>query len=72
MSTVAEIESKALALSERDRAMLASSLLQSLPSVLDEEDEGLAEALRREAEMDADPSVVMTHAEFLSALRRET
>lgn len=63
MVIVGELATQLLALSERDRANLASVLLSSLPpSVV--EDDGVEEALRREAEMEADPSLRMTLAEF--------
>jgi len=55
--TVAEIEKLASDLSESDRAVLAAHLLRSLPSVLDDEDEGISEALRRDAELEANPSL---------------
>lgn len=45
-------------LTDSDRARLAERLLQSLPPALsDEDEEELAEALARDAEMDADPSI---------------
>ncbi len=45
---------------DKERAGLASRLLRSLPSVVFDEDEGVAEALRRDAELDADPAQAMT------------
>ncbi len=56
MATIIEIEKLALDLPERQRATLAANLLESLPAVLSDEDEGIAEALRRDTEMAADPS----------------
>jgi putative addiction module component (TIGR02574 family) len=56
MSTIFEVEKLALNLPEQERAKLAANLLNSLPGILSDEDEGVAEALRRDAEMDADPS----------------
>ena len=56
MATITEIEKLALDLPDRERAVLAVHLIRSLPSVLHDEDDGIAEALRREAELDADPS----------------
>jgi putative addiction module component (TIGR02574 family) len=56
VATIAEIEKLALDLPESQRAVLAAHLLGSLPSVLHDEDEGIAEALRRDAEFDANPS----------------
>jgi putative addiction module component (TIGR02574 family) len=60
MATIAEVEKLAFDLPDSDRALLAAHLLQSLPSVLDDEDEGIAEALRRDAELDADPGAGIT------------
>jgi putative addiction module component (TIGR02574 family) len=55
MATIVEIEKLALTLPEKERATLAANLLESLPGVLSDKDEGLAEALRRDAEIDANP-----------------
>lgn len=60
MSTITEIEKLALDLPETDRAVLAAHLLDSLPSVLHDVDDGVAEALRRDAEMDAAPTTGMS------------
>ncbi|HUF40795.1 MAG TPA: addiction module protein [Verrucomicrobiae bacterium] len=57
MATIAEIEKLAQDLSENDRAVLAAHLLGSLPPVLHDEDEGIAEALRRDAELEANSTV---------------
>ncbi len=51
-----EVENLALDLSERERAVLAARLLNSLPPILHDQDDGIAEALRRDAELDADSS----------------
>lgn len=56
MATITEVEKLALDLPEVQRALLAAHLLGSLPSVLHDEDAGIAEALRRDAELDANPS----------------
>ena len=56
MATIVEIEKLALNLPEKERATLAANLLESLPGVLSDEDEGVAEALRRDAEIDANPN----------------
>jgi hypothetical protein len=55
MATIAEVEKLALNLPESQRAILAAHLLGSLPSVLHDEDEGIDEALRRDAELEANP-----------------
>ena len=57
MSTIAEVEKLALDLPDSQRAVLAAHLLQSLPPVLHDEDGGIAEALRRDAEFDANPDL---------------
>jgi Putative addiction module component len=54
--TITDVEKLALDLPENQRAALAAHLLESLPRVLHDEDEGLAEAVRRDAELDAKPS----------------
>lgn len=58
--SVDQIASQALRLPEKERASLASRLLRSLPPVAFDDDEGVAEALRRDAELDADPTQAMT------------
>ena len=68
---LAEIENLVCQLPESDRAKLAAGLLDSLPGILVEEDDGLAEALRRSEEMDRDPSLCLNHVEFLKAVGRE-
>jgi putative addiction module component (TIGR02574 family) len=74
MSTsVAEIEKLAMNLGESDRARLASRLFHSLPPVAFDEDGGVAEARRRDREMDRDPSRGMSVEELdeLIANRRK-
>ena len=56
MPTITEIEKLVFDLPETQRAVLAAHLLRSLPSVLHDADDGVAEALRRDAELDADPN----------------
>lgn len=68
MATIFEVEKLALNLSEQERAKLAANLLDSLPGVLSDEDEGLAEALRRDAEMDADPGQGISLAQLDSQI----
>lgn len=53
--TILEIQKLALTLPERQRATLAANLLDSLSGVLSDEDEGIAEAMRRDTELDANP-----------------
>lgn len=68
MATLAEIEPLALNLPESQRARLAADLLDSLPGVLVDDDDGLAEALRRSDEMDRDPAASLSHDQFLKAV----
>ena len=64
MTTLATVERLALELPERQRATLAVHILDSLPGLFSEKDEGLAEAQRRDLEMDTNPSVSMSFEEF--------
>jgi hypothetical protein len=56
MTTVADVEKLALELPETQRAILAAHLLESLPSVLQDDEDGIAEALARDATQDQDPA----------------
>ncbi len=64
MATIVEIEKLALSLPEKERATLATNLLESLPPVLFDEDEGVAEALRRDAEIDSNPDQIISLAQL--------
>lgn len=70
MVTLAELEEQALRLPEDQRAALAAHLLDSLPAILHDDDGGLAEAMRRDAELDEDPSAGMSLEEFKAAFGR--
>ena len=70
MRTFIDLEPEVMQLPESDRAMLAAQLLGSLPAVLADEDEGVAEALRRDADLESDPSKAMTLDELRRALQR--
>ncbi|CAN5267034.1 hypothetical protein BH20ACI2_BH20ACI2_04970 [soil metagenome] len=63
MSVSSEAEKLALSLSVNERAKLADNLLMSLPDDFIDEYE-LEEALRRDHEMDEDPTKVISHEEF--------
>jgi hypothetical protein len=60
MAMVAEVEKLAFDLPDSQRAVLAGHLLRSLPSVLHDEDAGIAEALRCDAEFEANPGLGIT------------
>jgi hypothetical protein len=64
MTTLAAVENLALELPEQERATLAMLILESLPGLFSEPDGGLSEAMRRDAEMDANPSLGLTIEEF--------
>ena len=73
MVTITEVEKLAFDLPDSQRAVLAARLLRSLPSLLHDEDEGIAEALRRDAEFDANPDLGITLEQLdqqISARRR--
>jgi putative addiction module component (TIGR02574 family) len=70
MATMTEVENLALDLSERERALLAAHLLDSLPPVLRDEDDGIAEALRRDADLDADPNLGMSLEQLDQQIKR--
>lgn len=69
MSTIFEVEKLALDLTEQERATLAANLLNSLPGILSDEDEGIADALRRDAEIETDPAQAISLAELDSQIR---
>ncbi len=64
MMSIAEVEKLALHLPDSQRADLALHLLSSLPPFLHDDDEGIAEALRRDAELDANPELGITMEEL--------
>ncbi len=69
MATIFEVEKLALNLPEPERAKLAANLLDSLPGVLSDEDEGIAEALKRDAEIDSDPNQGISLAQLESQIK---
>ena len=64
MVTLTELEEQVLQLPEDQRAFLAAQLFESLPAILHDEDAGVAEAMRRDAELDRDPTSAMSLEEF--------
>jgi len=69
MATIFEIEKLALNLPEQERATLAANLLNSLPGVLSDEDEGVAEALRRDGEINENPDQAISLAQLDSQIQ---
>jgi len=64
MATNVEVEKLALDLPEAQRAILAARLLRSLPAVLREHDDGVAEALSRDSDFEANPSLGLSQKEL--------
>ena len=69
MKTLSGLEPQVMQLPESDRAVLAAHMLSSLPAVLADDDEGVAEALRRDAELDRDAGAVMTVEELRRSVK---
>lgn len=65
-----ELQREALELPEKDRATLAAELLSSLPAVLVDDDDGVAEAKRRARELDEDPAAGCSWEEIKRSLGR--
>tara|TARA_R110002049_G_scaffold15246_4_gene62608 strand:+ start:1377 stop:1586 length:210 start_codon:yes stop_codon:yes gene_type:complete len=65
-----EIEACAMKLPDSEKAVLAADLLCSLPAVLSDEDEGVAEARRRSHELAGDPSIGCSWEEIRRDLGR--
>lgn len=57
MASISEVEKLAFDLTHSQRALLAAHLLRSLPSVFHDEDEGIVEALQRDAEFNENPNM---------------
>jgi hypothetical protein len=70
MPTLVELEEQLLQLPEDQRAFLAAQLLESLPAILHDDDAGVAEAMRRDAELDRDPSSGLSLDEFKKSFER--
>jgi putative addiction module component (TIGR02574 family) len=63
-----QLQKLALELPEQQRVRLIASLLDSLPGVLIDQDEGAAEALRRDSEMDAQPQQALSLEDLDAAI----
>lgn len=69
--SVAEVEKLAFDLSERERAVLAANLLHSLPAVMGDDDEGVAEALRRDAELNSGAAKAISLEELDNRIKNQ-
>ncbi len=70
MARIQEIQQQAISLSVSEKARLAADLLEGLPPILDDDDEGVAEARRRDEEMDKDPAATITWEQLRRGLGR--
>lgn len=70
MNALAQLQAQIMTLPDGDRAELASYILESLPAIYAEDDDGDAEAMRRDTEMDHDPSASLTLEEFKRAAKQ--
>ena len=68
MTRLQQLEQQAGQLPEAERAALVTRLLASLPPVLADADGGVAEAARRDAELDASPTSGLTDQQFRAAI----
>lgn len=71
MSVIADAEELALSLPESDRAKLAAKLLRSLRPILDDGDEGIAEAIRRDREVTENPALGLSVEEVDRRIREQ-
>lgn len=56
-------------LPDKQRAQLVANLLASLPGVLVDQDDGVAEAMRRDAELEAGTEHALSLEDFDAAIR---
>ena len=70
MATILDIEKLAFDLPEKERARLAANLLDSLTAVLSDDDEGILEAARRDAEIEARPYEALSLSELDSEIQK--
>lgn len=71
MTRIQMLKKEAMGLTDSERATLASELLYSLPATLSDEDEGVAEALRRDAELSSNSSTGISWNEIKKELGRD-
>ena len=69
MSTVNDIVHAAMGLGRSERTAIAMMMLDSLPDDAEEPEDILAEALRRDAEMEAGLVKPLTYEEFMAGIQ---
>jgi hypothetical protein len=71
MPTVVEAEKILLGLPDSDRAKFAEKLIASLPGpFIDDDDDGIEEALRRSKEMDENPEMSISMGQLDEMIRK--
>ena len=70
MTRVQEIRQRASTLTNKEKAKLAADLLESIPAVLDDDDGGVTEARRRDAELEDNTVEAITWDQLRRGLRR--
>ena len=70
MTKLRQLEAASLKLSDSDRATLASHILATLPPVLADHDNGLAEARRRDRDLEQNPDSALTWTQLKRKLGR--
>lgn len=73
MPTMTQVSKLAMELSEKDRGRLAGKLIASLRSNLADDDDEIAEAVRRQKEWEANPEMLITieqHEELMARRRK--
>lgn len=71
MTRIQALKAEPMGLTDTERAALASDLLDSLPATLSDEDEGVSEALRRDADLSSNPSSGISWNGLKTELGRE-
>ena len=64
MSVISEVEERALSLTTKERGELITKLLRSLPEFPSDEDDGVAEALRRREQLREHPEIAISLEEI--------
>ena len=64
MSVIAEVEERALSLTAKERGELITKLLRSLPEFPSDEDDGVAEALKRREQLRQHPEIAISLEEL--------
>lgn len=72
MSVISEVEERALRLTTKERGELITKLLRSLPEFPSDEDDGIAEALRRREQLREHPEIAISLEELDRRMRERS